>query len=167
MKKLTIIRHAKSSWDNPFLPDIERELNDRGRRDAPVMARVIENLKLNPEKILCSTSVRTKQTHNLIFGKKYENQTQYLKKLYHASAFEILSAINEINDAISSLVVIGHNPGLTYFVNQLTNSEIENIPTTGICVIEVSSFEFLNFGEGKLQHFTYPKKFTRDKSLEV
>src|SRR5690348_14444773 len=136
MKTLYIVRHAKSSWDDPMLEDFDRPLNDRGKRDAPIMGRRLKEKDIHPSLILSSSAKRAFST-----SKKIAKVIGYSKDkikttvdLFHASEEEILQAIQTLKDKHDSVMIIGHNPGLTEFVNTIMEEviEIENVPTCGI-----------------------------------
>ena len=96
---------------------------------------------------------------NSIFKKKlnvYESTDGYL---LNTDEYKILDCINKQSDSIQTLYLFGHNPGLNSLVNKLTNQNLSNIPTTGICIIEVESFENLKLGTGQLIDFLYPKQY--------
>lgn len=156
-----VIRHAKSDWSVTDLDDFKRGLNKRGNRDAPLMGKILLQKKLLPDLVISSSAVRTKLTTQKLLeqlGPK-KGPVKYYQDLYHADASTILKHINLQSDELETLFFVGHNPGLTDFVNQLCHSEIENVPTTGVCVIEVNSFEKAAFGEGNLLDFFFPKQF--------
>lgn len=166
MKKLIIIRHAKSSWDDPSLDDFDRPLNKRGLKDAPRMGKLLREMKITPDYLLTSPAVRTMETCQHI-AKKIDFQLNKIilnQKLYHADKEAILQVVQEIpdrkNDDEEIALLFGHNPGLTDFVNAIANEAIVNIPTCGIAIISFSNDRWRNlkFGSGKLEWFHYPKK---------
>ena len=115
MKTLILLRHAKSSWKDPYLSDHDRPLNKRGKRDAPLMARVYKRHFSTPDLIMCSSSERTKATANAFIqelGVGIE-KLEYERDLYHADAFEMLRIISLVDSGVNTLLVIGHNPGIT------------------------------------------------------
>jgi phosphohistidine phosphatase len=108
-----LLRHAKSDWSRPGLPDRDRTLNARGREAAPMMAVHISNHGLAPQRVIVSSAVRTRETWKLMapsFARKPE--TIFEQRLYEASPHTILSVIKETPDSIKSLMIVGHNPGL-------------------------------------------------------
>ena len=163
MKVLYVIRHAKSSWDDPDIPDFERALNDRGKRDAPRMGKRLKEREIHPDLIISSPAKRayTKK-------KKIAEVLQYSKKriktdqhLYHASEDTLLEIVQSINDKHNSALIFGHNPGLTDFANALAAVEvnIDNIPTCGIIAfkIPVSSWKEVGWKSANMLFFDYPK----------
>jgi phosphohistidine phosphatase len=161
MKTLIIVRHAKSSWDNPFLSDFDRPLNNRGLRDAPRMGKRLKEKEITPDLMLSSPAERALKTCQImakILGYK-ESLIKTNRQLYHADEEQILSVIQQMNEAHDLVMIFGHNPGLTDFVNELANERISNIPTCGIasCQSDVSSWKDMQFGTCKLLFFDYPK----------
>ena len=138
MKTLFLLRHAKSSWDYPELRDVERPLNGRGKRDAPVMGQWISEHFPPPQLIISSHSVRTlatisKVAHSMgIKGKEIQTD----ENLFHASAARLKKVMQALPEKVESLMLVAHNPGITDFANSLCpNHAIENIPTCGLYVI--------------------------------
>ncbi len=165
MKKLYIIRHAKSSWEDPDLNDFDRPLNDRGKRDAPRMAKRLKEKRLTPDIVLTSPARRAKDTCHIICAILGFSQTKIreMPALYHASDEQILKLIRSVKERMGdeeeNLLLVGHNPGLTEFVNQLANKSIDNIPTTGIaCILlKQSKWKDVTWGSGQLISFDFPK----------
>ena len=114
MPILALLRHAKSSWDDPAISDFDRPLNDRGKRAAPEMGRVMRDLKISPDIILCSPATRTHQTLDLVFPhlKCSEPDVRYEKALYHANAAALLDQVRRLDDKKRTALFVGHNPGL-------------------------------------------------------
>ncbi|MDA0315050.1 MAG: histidine phosphatase family protein [Bacteroidetes bacterium] len=132
MKKIILIRHAKSSWDNPMLQDYDRPLADRGLADAPKMAILLKNRRLHVDRILSSTAERASQTARItaaVLGYP-ETAIQWDKSLYHASANHLLAVIQSQPEKIQTIVLVGHNPGLTEFI-ALLGGKLDNLPTSG------------------------------------
>jgi phosphohistidine phosphatase len=166
MKKLIIVRHAKSSWDNPLLSDFDRPLNKRGEKDAPRMAKRLKERKIVPDVIITSPAIRALTTCREFCKELHYPADRILqeKNLYHATEDQILSVLKTVKDhprdSEEVVVLFGHNPGLTDFANALLNEEIENIPTCGIvgCTISVKNWRALDFGSGHLDFFDFPKR---------
>lgn len=162
MKTLYLLRHAKSSWDHPELSDLERPLNERGKRDAPRMGKWLTQHIKAPDLVLCSPSVRTLATiskvgHELgLKGDDYKID----RRLYLASPRTLREIVRAAPDTIETLMLLGHNPGLTEFANQLCPSPgVDNIPTCGIFALR---FNCRQWQEAATEHaeflfFQYPK----------
>jgi phosphohistidine phosphatase len=158
MKTLLLMRHAKSSWDNDRLPDHERPLNERGRRDAPVMGSRLAGSLYVPDRILCSTAIRARQTAELVVDALQFGQPLDVREgIYHATPAGILSAIAEAGRA-KTLLVIGHNPGMGELVGRLTDFE-DSMPTAAIALIElpISDWSEATSATGRLIDFWTPK----------
>lgn len=162
MKKLILIRHAKSSWDHPQLTDKLRPLNPRGQRDAPAMAEWIQSRHQTPDLLISSTAKRALQTANHF--KDCWNvpkiNTMAIDSLYHASTSRILDVVHRIDEEKQSAALVGHNPGFTDFVNEALAGEfIDNVPTCGICILSSNSEFWSNFELGRVElgGFFYPK----------
>lgn len=112
MRTLHLLRHAKSSWDEPGLADRERPLAPRGRRDAKRIAEHVRGLGLQPELVLCSSAVRTRETLDLLRPALGNAELEIEDGLYAASSAGLLARIREVPESVSSVMLIGHNPGL-------------------------------------------------------
>jgi phosphohistidine phosphatase len=161
-KTLYLIRHAKSSWDDPSLRDHDRPLNKRGKRDAPFMAKVLKEEGVKPDIILSSTAVRA-----LEFSKILADELNYKKKkiaasrdIYMASERDLLKILREVDDSNKVVFLVGHNPDLTNYANSLCNYNIDNIPTSGVFRIDFDTDKWkdIDFGKGEFVSFDYPKK---------
>jgi phosphohistidine phosphatase len=162
MKNLFLVRHAKSDWSISGQKDFDRELNGRGRSDAPKMGRKLYEMEAKPDIIISSPAARAKFTAELISEQlKFDtNKIIFNEDIYEASVRTLLGVINGIEDKYNSVMLFGHNPGLTYLAEALTKKEIGNIPTCGIVHIEfsVDSWKEVSGGTGDLKFFIYPKK---------
>lgn len=164
MKTLYVVRHAKSSWDDTNLPDFERPLNERGKRDAPRMGKRLKEKSIHPELMLSSPANRALSTCKRIADALgYANdKIKTDRALYHADEEEILTVVRSISDKYSVLMLFGHNPGLTDFINSFSRDEamnINNLPTCGVVAftIDVESWEMVDFGKGNFIFFDFPK----------
>lgn len=160
MKTLYIIRHAKSSWAQANTSDFDRTLNDRGFSDAPLMGKVLKEKGILPDAIFTSTAKRALLTATILskeisFTKKIKEEPDY----YHASASFLLQKINQISDKYDSIFIVGHNPGLTYLAEELTNEDFGNLPTCGIVGVrfEFDSWSMISAGTGDCFYYDYPK----------
>lgn len=166
MKKLYLIRHAKSSWKHPDLLDIDRPLNKRGKRDASFMGKRLKHMKIYPELIMSSPARRAKKT-----AKMLASELDYPKAkiriqpdIYHGSVMDMVSVIHKIDDDYKQIFLIGHNPYITELANFLTGSRIDNMPTCGIAGIlfDLNRWKEIEEGKGRLEFFDYPKKHFLD-----
>ncbi|NNE59472.1 MAG: histidine phosphatase family protein [Woeseia sp.] len=162
MKTLTLLRHAKSSWDSPALADNERPLNKRGERDAPVMAARIQAAGIRPSLIISSHAVRAWTTAKVV-ANELSYPLEFLqreKDLYLASRRRILEIISRQDEGFNNMMVVGHNPGLTDLANYLVPDLTDNLPTCGVVSVSVDSetWELRNDATCELLLYDYPKK---------
>lgn len=160
MKLLTLIRHSKSDWDND-LSDFDRPLNERGMKDAPIVAEYISKKLPKPDLIISSPAVRAEQTAKIVadkFGYPAE-KIQYINELYLCSTSEYFEILMEQNLKLRHIIIVSHNPGTTGFLNMLTYENIENVPTSGVAHIELDLYKWEDIepGVGKLVEFITPK----------
>jgi phosphohistidine phosphatase len=162
MKKVYFIRHAKSSWDDSGLIDIERPLNKRGLRDAPFMSKMLKGQKVEPDKLISSPANRAFTTATF-FAKELNIPAQAIvvrKEIYHAYPEEVLNIIRNLSDSDDVVVLFGHNPCFTSLANQFSSEYIPNVPTCGIIEITAAVNQWSDFEKvGKLTAFYYPKQY--------
>ena len=159
MKKLILVRHGKSSWDND-LPDDERPLKKRAYKDADFVISVFKSHWKNEVLTLKSSyAVRALTTAN-IFKDQLEiaNQDFEIKEdLYTFDGKQLLKTIAGVDDSINNLMVFGHNPAMTSVVNSLGSQHFKNIPTTGLVLIEFQTDSWNNLKDGKTILYLFPK----------
>ena len=162
MKKLFIVRHAKSSWDFPELDDFDRPLNKRGKANAPEMGRRLAEKDVLPDLLISSPAKRAAATARRIAEAIHYDKNKIIKEqeFYHGGVQNFVNIISQQEKDINTLMVFGHNPGLTDLANYLANAGIYNIPTCGIVEIDFDSDDWSDVakGKGKLVSFDYPKK---------
>uniref|UniRef100_UPI004048386B SixA phosphatase family protein n=1 Tax=Algoriphagus sp. TaxID=1872435 RepID=UPI004048386B len=161
MKKIILIRHAKSSRDNPWLDDYERPLAERGLLDAPKMAASLKKRGIDIDLICSSSAQRAKQTASItaeVLGYP-EEKIYWDKSLYHASANHLLQFIQSQSDQIQTLAVVGHNPGLTELIN-LLGVNLDNLPTAGQFAFSLATAPWRELNKNTCSYFwiDYPKK---------
>ena len=142
MKTLFLIRHAKSSWDDSTLDDHERPLNQRGKANAPIMAKRLQKLGIKPDMLFSSTAQRAGSTAQ-VFAEHLDfpqPKISYVPDLYLASAGMLQDFIGKIENSLNFVLIFGHNPGLTLLVNQVWGLPIDNIPTCGIVSLKLADF---------------------------
>jgi len=162
MKQLLLCRHAKSSWKDSSLPDINRPLNKRGKRDAPVMGKRLARRGLQPDQMVSSPAKRALATARQLakqVGYPKKNIT-VIDKLYGASPDALLAFVRGLDNSCNTVYLVGHNPETTIFANYLGNLDIYNVPTCGIVALEFKSGSWIEVGRGKgsLIFFDYPRK---------
>ncbi len=137
MKTLLLMRHAKSSWKDTELSDIDRPLNKRGKKDAPFMGAVLEEKELIPQLILSSTAVRARQTAELVTAAfNFTGEIRYLDYFYLAEPAAYLRGLAGAPDDLERVMVIGHNPGLEGLL-QILSGRIEALPTSTIAYLSL------------------------------
>jgi phosphohistidine phosphatase len=128
MTSLVLVRHAKSDWGDPSLDDHDRPLNDRGQRDAPIMAQRLADSGFAVEQILASTALRARTTA-AYFGRALGLDVRLDEGLYGAPASAILQAA--VESGVSSVMVVAHDPGMSVLAGRLSG-EIEHMPTCAV-----------------------------------
>lgn len=113
MKTLCLLRHAKSSWKDPSLADIDRPLSARGKREAVMIGNILKQQDFCPDIIMCSSSKRTRSTLKRVrrFTKRKKKSIIYTDRLYEISLQSFLYLIHELDDRLDTVVMVGHNPG--------------------------------------------------------
>jgi phosphohistidine phosphatase len=162
MKTLVIVRHAKSSWENAGLSDHQRPLSKRGLRDAPIMGARLAEWGPPVDRVISSSAVRALTTAELItheMGLPWD-EIQIEDALYHASEEDMIDLINEQDEYLDGLMLFGHNPGMTYLVNDLSDLDLDNFPTCGVAVLQfdVPSWAEIGAEVATSAKFDFPKK---------
>ncbi len=163
MKRLILVRHAKSDGSLPDQEDWDRPLNTRGQRDVPEMARRLRGRRLKPDRILTSPAVRAITTAT-IMARELRVAPSLLtpeERLYLASPADLLAVLRELGGTSRVLMVIGHNPGITEFANRLSADEtIDNMPTCAVFAakFKLADWRSLDWGHGQEAEFDYPRK---------
>ena len=157
MKTLFLVRHAKSSWDDAALPDKDRPLNARGKRDAPKMGKRLAKRDVTPDLILSSPARRALTTAQII-GKKLDYKLKNMvvdDRLYGGEADDLLNVIYKLRDKVECVMLFGHNPALTELAHRLS-SGITQLPTCAVAEFTFDVKSWSNVGKAK------PRKVARD-----
>ncbi len=161
MKQLTIVRHAKSAWDNIDLSDHDRPLKSTGIKKTRKIINFLNSKNFSPDLILTSSAVRACETANMIAdGIGYEkNLVKNTRSLYHAGVDDIYTEVFAIDNSVNSVMLVAHNPTLTDFVNEFVLPEIDNLPTTGtVCIeFETDNWEKISDAEYKVKFVVFPR----------
>ncbi|GGK78590.1 SixA phosphatase family protein [Amphritea balenae] len=161
MKKLTLVRHAKSSWKNPELSDFDRPLNKRGLRDLPLMAERILNFELIPDLILSSGARRALATaEQIALAQNYPKEKIIeIPELYHSREETLINLLQGQSDHYRHLMVVGHNPTLELASYFLTHERVAKFPTSGIIhlALSITGWEELAESCGTMELLDYPK----------
>jgi phosphohistidine phosphatase len=161
MKSIIIIRHAKSSWDQPGVDDFDRPLNERGKEDAPKMAKRLLERDIHIDAFISSSAKRARKTAS-IFIKELGGQKDdviLVPELYLAGPEAFYNAIAQAPDSASTIALFAHNPGITEFANELTDVRIDDMPTCAIFAIKADIQDWSAFKDAAKQYwfFDYPK----------
>ncbi len=146
-KILFLVRHAKSSWDDPSIADFDRPLNDRGKRDAPEMAKRLAEKKADIDAFVTSPAKRAKQTCKR-FAKEFDVPKKKVveeRALYEAGPKDFYDVIAGLKNKWDCVAIFSHNPGITTFVNGLTETRIDDMPTCGIFAVKVNAQKWEEF----------------------
>jgi phosphohistidine phosphatase len=167
MKTLLLMRHAKSSWDNPALADHDRPLTPRGRKGAALIAKYLRRGGLEPSIVLCSSATRARETLEQL-RPSFSDSTiiKFEPKLYGADSKELMTRIRRLSQASQSALVIGHNPAIQELVLALvpkgrkSDAIRQKFPTAALAILDVSIDEWrlLKPGEISLASFVTPKR---------
>ncbi len=160
-KTLFLIRHAKSSWNDNNLRDFDRPLNDRGQRDAPLMAESLAKLHVDIDLIIASPAKRTFDTA-IIFAMALnypENKILKCTNIYDASCAQLFDVVIHLEDSYEKVACFAHNPSITELSNYLSPDVIDHIPTCGIVQLyfEATRWMDIQSRSGSLCEFNYPK----------
>ncbi len=167
MKTIILVRHAKSSWKDLSLDDLDRPLNKRGKRDAPFMGEKLKEMEIMPDLILSSPAKRAKKTAIAIakaigYPKK---KIKYDNNMYHSSAWYLLEMLRNQDNKNETIMLFGHNPDFNIFSDMLLKQNpVYNIVTTGVYCIrfDVNKWEKVQEGKGEAVFFDYPKRYTEE-----
>lgn len=167
MKQLLLIRHAKSSWADAGMEDFERPLNERGKMDAPEIAKRLLKKNIKIDAFISSAAKRAQKTCAL-FMKEFNADKEKMivkQKLYLAPPELFLRCITAIDDEYNTIAVFAHNPGITEFANTLTTVRVDDMPTCSVYAISIDTDKWSNFSNAKKQFwfFEYPKKSKEDQ----
>ncbi len=177
MLTLTLLRHAKSSWDEPALEDYDRPLAKRGKKAAPEIGSALAAMGLRPDLVLCSGAARARATLDLVLGKLGAPvpEVVYDDALYMATPDDLLTRLHRIGPGAAGgtphhVMLVGHNPGLEELALLLVGSGAaddtarmtEKFPTAAVAVVgfTADSWGSIAPGSGRLEHFLTPKQLT-------
>ena len=160
-KILLLVRHAKSSWDDASLSDFERPLNERGKKDAPEMAKKLNNKKIKIDAFVSSPAKRARQTCKF-FTKEFDPKKKNIvrePKLFEADEQSFYEVIEGFKNKWDSVAVFSHNPGITSFANSLTADGVDDMPTSSVFAVKVNTDTWKEFRNAKKEFlfFDYPK----------
>jgi len=158
MKRLILIRHGKSSWETN-LPDRQRPLKSRGKTDGILISKAYKESYKNPELVLTSDAVRANTTANIFKATLEIPDDKFIvdPKLYTFDERELKHIIKGCKESVDSLMVFGHNNALTFLANDIGSEYIDNIPTTGLVIIDFKVERWTQIKEGQTIKTIFPK----------
>ncbi len=166
MKRIYIIRHAKSSWSDLSLDDFDRPLKKRGKEDIKNIAQWLKKEGIKPDKVISSPAKRAVKTLKIletVLNIK-KNIINFDKNIYEAHVGYLIKMIEKLDNRYNNVFIIGHNPSLSELSEYFTDTIITNIPTSGVMAIEfeIKKWSEIKNKKGKILFFIYPKKL-KDK----
>ncbi len=161
-KILILVRHAKSSWDDPRLADVDRPLNRRGQHDAPAMGQWLAAREERPQRVISSPANRARSTAEHLVRAMDMDPDDILidDELYFAGIHGMLRALERVDDTHDRVMMVGHNPVMTGLFNQLSGSRLANMPTCAIGIIrfDMPSWGLVDVTDGELLAYQTPKR---------
>ena len=161
MKTLFLLRHAKSSWDYPKLRDFERPLAPRGDREVPIMGKRFLGRESSVDCIISSPAARARSTAKLMAETIGFPIDEVISNpdLYFCGTSMYLKAATLVDDNFDSVMLVGHNPTITDFANEMANAGIANIPTCGLVelALPIDRWSEIKRGNSTLMEFDFPK----------
>lgn len=155
MKTLFLLRHAKSSWNDPGLGDFDRPLNDRGRKAAELVGKYIAKQNVNIDLVICSPAVRARQTIELVLrAAKRSPELRFDQRVYEAGPTRLLEITSQIEDDRKSVLLVGHNPGMEELLGLLIGVE-QHMPTAALAkvVLDSKKWDKIEAEKGVLESF--------------
>ena len=162
MKTIYLVRHAKSGWDNHDLADFDRPLNDRGLKSAPFMAYQLKKKEIKPVLVISSPANRAFTTAEIFCEILEYPRDQIVPRIeiYEGGTTHLLNIVQQIPDNYTTVMLFGHNPTITDFVNLLAGNHIDSMSTCSIVSVDmkIKSWEKAAADTGKIVFHEYPKK---------
>jgi phosphohistidine phosphatase len=174
MKQLLLLRHAKSSWDDPALADFDRPLAPRGRKAAPRMGRELAARGWLPQSVLSSPAARTRETWSLVAAElPGAASATFPKALYMATPERLLTKVRKTPESVTALLLIGHNPGLEELAALLASEDSDpralkrlatKFPTAALARFQFDSkWAELHAGAARLSHLIQPRDLAQER----
>ena len=163
MKTFYLIRHAKSSWEDPTLDDFDRPLNNRGLRDGPIMSQMLKGKGVKVDRILSSPANRA-YTTSKYFAEALDIDVSDIvlhPEIYEAYPEHVIQIIRGLDDSLNTVLLFGHNPSFTSLANMFTDDYIANVATCGVVRIESSADEWsgIDRANTKVAEYLFPKLY--------
>lgn len=161
MKELLVIRHGKSSWDNPDLDDHERPLAKRGRKAAPTMGARLRECDAVPQRMVTSDALRARETATGVAEAAGvgADAVDHEPRLYTADAATVLAVVRDLDDRFERIAIVGHNPALHEFVHRIGELRVDKLPTAAVVHLRfaVSGWSAVDWGSAEVVDYDYPK----------
>lgn len=164
MKRLLLMRHAKSSWGDRSLADFDRPLNERGLKAAPLVGRFMRKQKLRPDIVVCSPAERARQTATLVAeAAGLAAPLRYDERIYEATSARLFEVVLQIEEDAGEALLVGHNPGLEELLERLTG-EPHRMPTAALArvVLDIEKWSKVRDRSGRVELFVKPKELAGD-----
>ena len=163
VKRVWLLRHAKSSWDDLGLADHDRPLAPRGRKAAKRMARWASDNGVRPELVLCSTALRARATLDLVLHGLGTPAAEIEGVLYHASAADLLERLRAVRASVTEVLLVGHNPGLHELACLLSPPGPDEFPTAALAELRlaIDTWPDVNPGCAHLARLVVPRSLPR------
>jgi phosphohistidine phosphatase len=161
LKYLILMRHAKALKESADGSDFSRDLDERGKKDAVVMALALTKTNFQPELIVSSPAKRTKKTSKIMAKELQMNESQiaFDSNIYEAGINDLMHVIHELDEMNSTIMLVGHNPSITSIVGYLTSTFAEHVPTSGIVVVgfQENNWRLVQARTGRVIAYLNPK----------
>jgi len=160
MKRLLLLRHAKSSWAEPGLADFDRPLNERGLRAAPLVGRFLRRRKIRPDLVLSSPAERARRTAALVSeAAVLDAPTRYDERIYEATPEALVEVVSQVEEGADEVLLVGHNPGMEELIILLAG-ERRPMPTAALARVEleVEKWSKVRAGSGRLELHVTPRE---------
>ena len=164
MKTLYLLRHAKSSWKDETLVDVERPLNGRGRRASQTVGAFLKREKITPDLVLSSSAIRARQTTDIVIeAAKLRTDLRFDERIYEASAQRLLEVVRQLEKSKKTVLLVGHNPGLEDFLKMLTGA-VELMPTGTLSKVALTASNWADIGDkgATLEWILKPKQLQKN-----
>lgn len=169
MKTLIILRHGKSSWDEPMQRDIDRPLITRGKKRTQLIADYLKRHNIIPQLIISSPAIRAYDTAKIAALTLELNieDIQIDESLYFVSVEKYFEALYAAPDKCNVLMIVGHNPMITDFCNSFLEQHIDNLPTSGLCVVSFNTdvWNEVPRSNHTVDHLVFPKKLNNNEEF--
>ncbi len=174
-KRLILLRHAKSAWEDQDIADFDRPLSSRGRKAAPIIGAHLARAGYVPDLVLCSSASRALETLNLVIaGWQHQPNTRKQKSLYLAMPREMLKRVQSVGNEVNTVMLVGHNPGIADLANWLCHEGDATVrgalsrkfPTGAVAVIDfdVEDWREVDAETGRLVEFVTPRQIEQAKA---